>query len=79
MKMKSNNHIYTDIDNGEFESKIVEDILKDFKRRQEERRSFESQWQLNMNFLMGNQYCNIGYNNDVQEYDKEFFRNGICR
>ena len=73
MKIKSNNHIFNDIDNGDYESKIVEEVLKDFKKRQDERRSFEAQWQLNMNFLMGNQYCSIGYNGEVEEYDKQFF------
>lgn len=57
----------------EFEKLIVEETIKDFKHRQEERRPFEAQWQLNMNFLMGNQYCSIGYNNEIEEYDKEYF------
>ena len=54
-------------------SKIVKETLDDFKRRQEERKSFENQWQLNMNFFMGNQYCTIGYGGKVQDADKQFF------
>ena len=73
MKIKTNSHIYNSINNGEYEKQIVEQVLTDFKRRQEERRSFEAQWQLNMNFLMGNQYCSIGYNGEVEEYEKQFF------
>ena len=73
MKIKSNTHIYQNINDGEFEKQIVNEVLTDFKRRQEERRSFEAQWQLNMNFLMGNQYCSIGYNGEVEEYEKQFF------
>ena len=52
---------------------IVDETIKDFKNRQKERKPFETQWQLNMNFLMGNQYCCIGYNNEIEEFDKEYF------
>ena len=55
------------------ENKIVQEVTEDFKKRQQERRPFEAQWELNMNFLMGNQYCGVGFNNDVLEYDKQFF------
>jgi len=54
-------------------SKVVKETLEDFKRRQEERKSFENQWQLNMNFYMGNQYCTIGYGGKVEDFDKQFF------
>ena len=52
---------------------VVQETLDDFKRRQEERKSFENQWQLNMNFYMGNQYCTIGYGGKVEDFDKQFF------
>lgn len=55
------------------EQKLVNEVTEDFKKRQQERRPFESQWELNMNFLMGNQYCGVGYGGDVLEYDKQFF------
>lgn len=35
------------------EEKLVNEVVEDFKKRQEEKRSFEAQWQLNMNFVMG--------------------------
>ena len=56
-----------------FEEQIVEEVLADFKKRQAERRSFELQWQLNMNFLMGNQYCCVGPTGDIEDEDKEYF------
>lgn len=56
-----------------FEEDLVQEIIKDFKKRQEERRSYEAQWELNMNFLMGNQYCTIGLTGEVEEYDKQFY------
>ena len=59
--------------NKKEEQNLVSQVMEDFKRRQQEKRPFEAQWQLNMNFLMGNQYCSIGYNNDIEEFDKQFF------
>lgn len=56
-----------------FEEQIVADVLEDFRQRQNERRSFESQWQLNMNFLMGNQYCFLSPSGEVEDSDKEFY------
>ncbi|MDD4110900.1 MAG: hypothetical protein PHS54_05075, partial [Clostridia bacterium] len=56
-----------------FEEDIVQEIIEDFKKRQEERRNFEAQWELNMNFLMGNQYCDIGLTGEIEEYDKQFY------
>lgn len=52
---------------------LINEIQQDFKRRQEERRTFEAQWQLNLNFLMGNQYCSIGANKEIEDYDKQYF------
>ncbi len=56
-----------------FEEDLVREVLEDFKKRQEDRKSFEAQWELNMNFLMGNQYCSIGPSGEVEEYDKQYF------
>ena len=56
-----------------YEEDLVREILEDFKKRQQERKSFETQWELNMNFLMGNQYCCIGPSGEVEEYDKQFY------
>ncbi len=55
------------------EQQLVSEVLEDFKKRSQERKPFDAQWQLNMNFIMGNQYCSVGYNNDIEEYDKQFF------
>ncbi len=53
--------------------KIVKEVIDDFKRRAEERKSFDLIWQINMNFLMGNQYCNIGYRGQLEEQERQFF------
>lgn len=55
------------------EDKIVKEVLDDFKARADQRRSFDIIWQINMNFLMGNQYCNIGYGGNIEEEERQFF------
>ena len=55
------------------EKELVTEIREDFERRQEERKPFDAQWQLNMNFVMGNQYCGIGANDTLDDFDKQYF------
>ena len=52
---------------------IVNEVINDFKLRQQERKKFEANWQLNINFFIGNQYCAINANNDVVDFEKQFF------
>ena len=56
-----------------FYEDIVEEVKKDFLVRQKDRKAFEAQWQLNNNFLIGNQYCSINVLNEVEDYDKQYF------
>lgn len=57
--------------------KFIEDVVKevkeDFLTRQQKRKSYERQWQLNMNFLNGNQYCGITTFGEVEDFHKQFF------
>lgn len=53
--------------------KIVKEVIDDFKRRAEAKKSFDLIWQINMNFLMGNQYCNVGYGGQLEEQERQFF------
>lgn len=55
------------------ENSLVQQTLDDFEERVRARKSFDRQWQLNMNFYMGNQYCDVGYGGFVREVDKEYF------
>lgn len=55
------------------QKELVAEIWKDFRQRQEERRPFETQWQLNINFLMGNQYCDINSNSILKQMDKQYY------
>ncbi len=58
---------------NKIKNSIAEEVIADFKLRQAQRKPFETAWQINMNFLMGNQYCNIGYGGIVEESDKQYF------
>lgn len=40
-------------------SELASEIQEQYRRRREERRTFELQWRLNQNYLAGNQYCDI--------------------
>lgn len=55
------------------EKKLVADVVEDFERRREERRAVESGWLLNMNFLSGNQYCDVSPFGGVVDEDKRFY------
>ncbi len=54
-------------------AKLAKEITEDFYNRREERRRLESGWILNMNFLSGNQYCDVSPLGGVEEEDKRFY------
>ena len=58
---------------AKFEEDIVLDVKNDFLHRQEARKNIERQWQLNMNFEMGNQYCSITDVGEIEDYSKQYF------
>ena len=51
---------------------IVDGLLKEFSRRQLERRTYELAWELNMNYMIGNQYSCISPRGEVDSIDKNF-------
>ena len=54
-------------------NKLVEEVMLDYNSRREARRSLEAQWQLNINYMMGNQYSYIASNGSVREDEKQYF------
>ena len=52
---------------------VVKEVLQDFQNRILERKSYETQWKLNMNFYMGNQFCTIGFGGLVEDADRQYF------
>lgn len=57
----------------QFQEEVVQDVKKDFSERQKMRRPYELAWQLNMNFLMGNQYCQITPSGSIEQEEKYYF------
>ena len=55
------------------EARIAAEVTADFLKRREERRSIESGWVLNINFLSGNQYCDISPHGGVMEEESQFY------
>lgn len=56
-----------------FYEEIVKNVREDFEQRQKDRLYLERQWELNMNFLVGNQYCDIGARGDIIGEKSDFY------
>lgn len=56
-----------------YEEDIIADIKSDFEKRAEARRPFETQWRLNINFYMGNQYCTASPSGDVTDVERDYY------
>lgn len=54
-------------------AKLVNEVRADYLARREARLPLEKQWQLNINFMMGNQYSYISSNGGIREDDKQYF------
>ena len=55
-----------------YEQELVNSVLEDFERRRQERLNLEQQWQLNLNYYMGNQYCEVAPSGEIREEDKYY-------
>lgn len=55
------------------EEDIIREVKEDFQRRRSERLQFESQWLLNTNFVLGNQYASINSRGEVEDRGKDYF------
>ncbi|MDE7082479.1 MAG: hypothetical protein K2O89_02090 [Clostridia bacterium] len=55
------------------EEKLAGEVENDFLRRQQERKSLERSWQLNMNFVSGNQYCDFDAKGEIAEEGKDYY------
>lgn len=56
-----------------FEEELVAEVEQDFKKRREERLLLERQWELNMNYLGGNQYCGIDGRGELYDDGVTYF------
>lgn len=57
----------------DFDDELAKEVYEDFLKRQQERRFSERGWQLNMNFVCGNQYCDINSSGEIYELDQKYF------
>lgn len=55
------------------EEKLAAEVVADFENRQKERKIIERGWQLNMNFVCGNQYCAIDGAGEIAEDAKKYY------
>ena len=56
-----------------FYEDMINALYDDFYSRQRERGQIERQWELNLNYLAGRQYCEIAANGEVEEEDKYYY------
>ena len=56
-----------------FYEEIVKSVENDFEDRRNMRLKLERQWELNMNFLVGNQYCDINSRGEIVSKNGDFF------
>jgi hypothetical protein len=52
---------------------LVKEVFEDFQRRKEERSRLEASWLMNINFLMGNQYCELASNGEIFDNGKQYY------
>lgn len=52
---------------------FIDGIYADFARRQEERRLLERSWQLNVNFINGNQYCDVNALGEIEDCENDYY------
>lgn len=58
---------------NKYREEIVAEVKADFEKRRNDRRTLEQQWNLNMNFLNGNQYCDIAPNGEILDDENYYF------
>ncbi len=52
---------------------IAAQVRADYEQRAIERRTYEAQWQLNSNFVSGNQYCSVNLNGALENIERDYY------
>lgn len=55
---------------------IVSFVLDEFEKRRNERKPYDLAWELNINFLLGNQFSYIAENGEIEKAPKQFYWQG---
>ncbi len=56
-----------------FYEDLVEEVRRDFESRRKDKFNLERQWELNMDFVAGNQYADICADGEIRDEDKDYF------
>lgn len=57
----------------EYAEDIAAEVKRDFEARAEARRTFETQWRLNMNFYAGNQFCTATPTGEIADVERDYY------
>ena len=57
----------------EYKEDIIASVTDDYRERAEKRRPFETQWRLDLNFYMGNQFCTATPSGEVADVERDYF------
>lgn len=76
MKKNSSKSIAEQKREREYIEDLIKEVQSDFKKRQKQRVAYERQWELNINFLNGNQYCEVDARCELTEQSKTFYWQG---
>ena len=55
---------------------IVDFVTRDFEDRKNERKPYDLAWELNINFLLGNQFSYISEKGEIDKFPKQFYWQG---
>ena len=72
-KSEDEKHLFIDVDeegNRLFKEDIIHNIYEELEKRRTEKAPLETQWILNANFLVGNQYCDFNtYRGEIEQLE----------
>lgn len=57
----------------QYREDIIRSVKRDFERCGQARRPFEVQWRLNINFVMGNQYCTALPTGELEDVERDYY------
>ncbi len=70
---KKENLIAQENQRDRYAEELVKEVEGDFENRRKERLCCERQWELNMNFLSGNQYCDLNSRGEIEKEGKTYY------
>lgn len=59
--------------NKDEDTLIINSILQDLEQRKKDRKQYELTWELNMNFMLGNQYSLISPKGEIEDTPKNYY------